>query len=184
MQERDSQITTKWIVITGGPGVGKSTTLNALGHLGYETRCEAARLWIDEEMSKNKTLTEIRKPSMNFQIAVNILQEAAEARSDPKKTIFWDRAKPDTLAYVELFETSPLPESHTLHLRRYHSIFLLDPLPRYNTDYARFETETDAKRIQEKLTEVYTRLGYDVVQIPVRPVLERAQLILNHLALS
>jgi len=51
----------KWYVITGGPSSGKSTVLSCLEKMDYRIIPEAARVLIDEEMAKGKTLEEIRK---------------------------------------------------------------------------------------------------------------------------
>ena len=57
---------TNWYVITGGPSTGKSKTIDYLAYLGYLIRPEVARILIDDELSKGKTLEEIREDEINF----------------------------------------------------------------------------------------------------------------------
>lgn len=47
---------TEWIVLTGAPNSGKSSALERLAFLGYRTVPENARLFIDQEVSKGKTI--------------------------------------------------------------------------------------------------------------------------------
>ena len=60
MNRTDKRSHTNWYVITGGPGSGKTTTLNYLNMLGYHTTIEHARHFIDTQMITGKTVNEIR----------------------------------------------------------------------------------------------------------------------------
>ena len=62
-----NSLESKWYVITGGPSSGKTTVLKKLAELGYLTYPEAARVFIDGEMAKGKSLKEIRGDEAEFQ---------------------------------------------------------------------------------------------------------------------
>lgn len=50
-----------WFALTGAPSSGKTTVLKELEKKGYKVYEEWARVYIDSEMQKGKTLKEIRK---------------------------------------------------------------------------------------------------------------------------
>ena len=64
-KNNNSRKPANWYVITGGPGCGKTTTVNQLNMLGYHTTIEHARHFIDTQMitGKKKKMTR-RKPGI------------------------------------------------------------------------------------------------------------------------
>src|SRR5687768_10704324 len=90
---------TNWYVVTGGPGCGKTTTVNILKSRGFQTTIEYARHYIDTQMVTGKTVDEIRSNQKIFQSEILNLQIQQEVSLDPQETIFLDRAIPDALAY-------------------------------------------------------------------------------------
>jgi predicted ATPase len=170
-----------WYVITGGPGSGKTTTVNLLSARGYTTTIEHARHYIDSQRQNGKTVEEIRKHQEEFQMRVLEMQIAQEAALAPDKLVFLDRAIPDALAYYRFLH---LPFSQKLidALKNvsYRKVFVLDILPLVQ-DYARREDEAAQKKIHQLLIEVYESLGLPLVHVPVLPPEERVQFILAHL---
>jgi len=67
-----------WYVITGGPGSGKTTTVNLLKDRGYKTTIEHARHYIDSQKVSGKTVEEIRKNQLAFQQGILDMQVAQE----------------------------------------------------------------------------------------------------------
>ena len=170
-----------WYVITGGPGSGKTTTVNLLSARGYTTTIEHARHYIDSQRQNGKTVEEIRKHQEDFQMHVLEMQIAQEAALSPDELVFLDRAIPDALAYYRFLN---LPVSQklmdALEKVNYKKVFVLDILPLVQ-DYARREDEAAQKKIHQLLIEVYESLGLPVVHVPVLPQEERVQFILAHL---
>ena len=56
-----------WYVITGAPSSGKTTIVKLLKSKGYIVLYEAARIYIDQELKKGKTIQKIRKDEGKFQ---------------------------------------------------------------------------------------------------------------------
>ena len=83
---------TNWYVITGGPGSGKTTTVNQLNMLGYHTTIEHARHFIDTQMITGKTVEEIRENQKKFQGGILEMQIMQEACLKPDVFVFLDRA--------------------------------------------------------------------------------------------
>ena len=172
---------TEWYVITGGPGSGKTTTVNILNKRGYMTTIEHARHYIDSQRITGKSVEEIRANQLAFQRGVLDMQ-VREEKALPKNTIvFLDRAIPDALAYYR-FQDLPEDENLQKALREasYKKVFILNPLPLIN-DYARTEDEAAQKRIHALLTDVYESLGFPVMHVPPLPPEGRADFILRNL---
>lgn len=172
---------TNWYVITGGPGSGKTTTVNILRQRGYKTTVEGARHYIDTLRASGKNVADARKRQTEFQLEVLKLQIAEEEALDPTELVFLDRAIPDALAYYR-FLYLPLDKTLTDALARiyYRKIFILESLPIVN-DYARTEGEMQQKRLHDLLNEVYHSLPFPVMHVPVLPAEERVDLILANL---
>lgn len=172
---------TNWYVITGGPGSGKTTTVNLLKSRGYKTTIEHARHYLDTKLRDGKTVEEIRKNQTEFQLGVLEMQIEQEKEISPDELVFLDRAIPDALAYyrfLNLVEDERLWEA--MNTVYYKKIFILECLPLVN-DYARREDEAAQKKIHQTLIEVYESLPFPVVCVPVLPVEERVDFILKKL---
>ena len=172
---------TNWYVITGGPGSGKTTTVNLLRARGYNTTIEHARHYIDTQRVTGRTVDEIRKNQIEFQTGVLNMQIEQEASISPDEIVFLDRALPDTLAYYR-FLNLPVDERLNDVLKKvaYKKIFILDFLPLVN-DYARSENKDAQKEIHELITEVYESLPFPVIHVPVLEPEERVNFILKNL---
>jgi predicted ATPase len=176
-----SRLPNNWYVLTGAPCSGKTTTILELANKGYQVVPEIARLYVDAELAKGRTLPDIAINTRQFEEIVTHLKVENEQQLDPKATVFLDRGMHDTLAYYKLYgwPVSDVIQS-SCHAARYAKIFLLEMLP-YQMDYARTESETDARKLQELFRLVYREAGYDVISVPVASVDERVAFILDHL---
>ena len=174
-------IQTNWYVITGGPGSGKTTTINILSARGYKTTIEHARHYIDTQRQNGRTVEETRKNQVEFQLGILAMQIEQEALLAPGDIIFLDRALPDALAYYH-FLNLPVEQSlmAAINLYRYKKVFILDILPMVQ-DYARREDDNAQRKIHELLINVYTSLNLPVIHVPILPPDQRVDFILNNL---
>lgn len=172
--------TTNWYVITGGPGSGKTTTIELLKARGYLTTIEHARHYIDTQLKLGRTIAEIKKDTATFQRAVLEMQLAEESDLDPMTVVFLDRALPDTLAYYRFFEMEENAIQRTLQDVSYKKIFILEPLPLVN-DYARHENTDEQHNLHRLITDVYQSLPFPIVSVPVLPPEQRINFILEQL---
>lgn len=170
----------KWYVITGGPSSGITTTADYLATLGYHNIPEAARVVIDNEISKGKTLNEIRKDELAFQKAVLRMKQDIENNSPNDRTVFFQRGIPDTLAYYRYIGADESGIIDACRKSSYAKVFVLEPLP-YRQDHARTEGEEGARKLFNLLKETYEELGFTVVTIPRAIIEERARMILKEI---
>jgi len=172
-----------WYVLTGGPSAGKTSLVKALEEMGHTVVHEAARDYIDEQISKGLTLQEIRKDEVQFQKITLRKKVELEKNLDKEKTIFFDRAIPDTLAYYRFKGLDPDADEElqfALQNSSYKKIFFLEMLP-YKQDYARIESPEQAQVIHSLLRDAYTETHGSLVHIPVMSLEKRIEVLLQSL---
>lgn len=168
-----------WYVITGGPCSGKTTLLETLEKKGYKVFYEWARIYIDQEMKKGKTLQQIRKNELRFQQKILKLKVEFEKKLSKKELLFMERGIPDSTAYFKKcgIEKDKYLE-RVLKNCYYKKVFLLELLD-YQLDYARIENKKEAKLLESLLEKSYQSIGANIVKVPIMPIEKRVQFILN-----
>jgi predicted ATPase len=157
-----------WYVITGGPSSGKTTLLEGLAELGYQTYPEAARLFIDDSLAKGISVEELRSDEKLFQEKIARMKQGLENSLSPNETVFFDRGMQDTLAYLQYynFEIEPWV-ANLMTNARYQQVFLLDQLPTFKEDYARTEDQDFAETLHQLLFDAYNGYGMTPIRVPV-----------------
>lgn len=172
-------------VITGGPGVGKTTLLEELKRRNYEIVPEIARELIKEQQKGNgKALPWENKnlyKEIMFDRSINSFEEI-DKNANNEKPIFFDRGFLDTICYAELIESviTERMNSYAESWRYNKNIFMLPPWQKiYKTDNERKQDWKEAVLTYKKMCETYKHYGYAIVEIPKAPVRERADFILK-----
>ena len=187
--KKDAKMTLEKYVITGGPGVGKTTLIEELKAQGYATVPEASRMVILEEQQKNTgilpwtNLYEFQKLVVQKQqeLEVKVIQEArCIPNSAAENFIFLDRGMIDNIAYCREGRIA-VPEELEKAVAgvSYAGIFLLDPLSSYAQDAQRKEDGEKAEKLHQFIQEVYQEQGYAIIQVPVLSVEERVSFLLG-----
>lgn len=171
----------KWYVITGAASCGKTTLIDSLARIGYLTVPEAARVMIDEGIKSGKTTEEIRKDEVEFQKKVLEFKIKTENELPKDKIVFFDRAIPDTIAYLQVYGISVEDLVKICKEKKtYRKIFMLERLP-FEKDYARTEDNETLNRIQVLLRRAYSDLGYEIIDVPATSLKERLELVLSNI---
>ena len=174
---------TNWYVIAGGPSSGKTKIIEYLASLGYVIVPEAPRLLIDAEISKGKTIEEVRADEAEFQKRVFQTRIEVEDKIPPEQITFFDGGGiPSCIAYYQSCGLDPRSVIEEAKKRKYKEVFLLEQLP-FEKDYARTENEKLAGDLSRLTKKAYADLGYDVIFVSVMPIEERVKFILNKLNL-
>lgn len=171
---------TEWIVLTGAPNSGKSSVLERLAFLGHHVVPENARLFIDQEVSKGRTIEEIRSDEREFQRRVFTLNREVANRFPPDKLIFFDRGLGDSVAYFDVHGMDIQPAVDAAKSVLYRKVFLFERLLSQRNEMG---DEKIADKIERAIERAYTDLGYDIVRVPAAPIPERTDLILKALSL-
>ncbi len=170
-----------WYVITGAPCSGKTTLLQKLEAKNFHISYEAARIYIDEEMKKGRTLKDIRKNEVSFQKTVLKLKIELEKNLNKEEIIFFERGIHDSSAYYKLCgvkEDSLLKDA--IKNSFYKKVFVLDILS-YKKDYARVEDIEQAKKLDLSLEKSYQEAGMNVIRVPVLSLQKRIDFILDRI---
>lgn len=168
-----------WYVITGSPSSGKTTVLQELEKMGYKVYEEWARVYIDSEMKKGKTLAQIRKDELTFQKKILQLKIDFEKTLNPDATLFLDRGIPDSIAYMKLcgFDHDPILKKASKN-SHYKKVFLME-LVEYEEDYARTESQEEAIILDKMLEDAYVELGMKVIRVPRMSVKKRVEFVVE-----
>lgn len=174
---------TQKYILTGGPGVGKTSVLEELRKQGFYTHGEVAGHVIERELRKNSEMLPWKNRDA-FQKEVLSIQCAWE-REIPEEveTAFLDRGIADGIAYYRL-DGLEAPKEITEAARNagYETVFLLEPLETYENTKVRREDAETAKRIHLELERVYRELGCEIIKIPAEPIKQRISRILENIA--
>lgn len=175
------------IVITGGPGTGKSSVLEQLERVGFTCMPEISRevtlkaqksgieqLFLEDPLLFSRMLLEGRT------------QQYIQAEKTNTDVVFFDRGIHDVVAYLDYIrqkydagfveEARKHPYTHVLIMPPWEAI--------YKTDNERYESFEQAQTIHNFLKKTYRSFGYNLTEVPTGPVDDRVDFILNHLNLT
>ena len=173
-------------VVTGGPGSGKTSLLEALGSRGYSCSIEAGRAIIQDQVSIGGRALPWQDRSLFAELMLSWEMRSYRIGQETTGPVFFDRGIPDVLGYIRLIGV-PVPD----HIRnaaqkfRYSSIvFITPPWPEiFNQDHERKQDFDEAIRTYEAMVATYTDLNYHLVEIPFAPVEDRVNFIVDRLGL-
>ena len=183
----------KRVVITGGPGTGKTSIIKGLEQQGFHCYHEIIRDMTSKAKKEGDPDSFASNPLVfvddALQFNKDLLHGRAKHYQDSLKSkepiIFFDRGIPDVLAYMDFFEQ---PDDNkftsTCEKNPYDHIFLLPPWQEiYISDNERLESYEEAEKIDSALHNTYTQFGYEPILVPKKPVSERIDFILKTLNL-
>ncbi len=174
----------KKIVITGGPGSGKTSLVSYLLNQGHQCKPEISREVTIEAQKQGIEQLFLEDPILFSQkLLEGRLKQFNNTQGLEKTFLFFDRGLPDITAYMDYSQTIyPDYFLNTCHTNKYDLIFLLPPWKEiYKQDNERYETFKEAQRIHKYLLNGYKKYGYQVIEIPFGSLKNRKDFIFNKL---
>lgn len=173
-------------VLTGGPGVGKTSLIHALSKRGFHTVEEDARRIIKQQVSCNEDgvpwLNKARYAQLMF--GASLQTYIQQKSSNTQTATFFDRGLIDTLCYMKM-EGLPLPHSFIQHAKthRYNPlVFLLPPWPEiYTTDSERKQNWEEVLATHALMEQTYIGYGYQPLEVPKTDLSARVDFVVSQI---
>lgn len=179
-------MSTKKIVITGGPGTGKSTLIHALMESGYTCTEEISRQITLDAQKEGIDQLFLSNPLLFSELLLKGRQKQfTNANSLSSEIVFFDRGIPDVLAYMDYVGDSyPNYFEAPCKNNLYDGVFILKPWRSiYTTDNERYESFEQAEKIHDCLVKTYQKYNYHLIDVPFDTVENRTDFILKTLNL-
>ena len=173
---------TNFHIITGGPGAGKTSLLEALVSRGYDCIPETARQIIKDRLSKGlsprpdaKTFAHeiFNKDWTNF-----------ISNSDVSSLLFFDRSFIDSACMLFDSDVNSYDKiKDTFESHRYNSkVFITPPWKEiFHNDTERDQSFEQSIEVYKRLDKWYREHGYDIVMLPKDTIENRVNFVLKHI---
>jgi predicted ATPase len=165
------------VAITGAPGAGKSTLIDALAARGFATRPEVARTILREPGG----MALRRDDPPGFAQAM-FAAECASLALPGAALVFADRGLPDIVGFLEL-EGLPVPAAIDAVCRagQYRNPVFRAPPWRaiYTADEERVQSWDEAVTSDAAVCAAWRRYGYRLIDLPMASVENRVEFVLK-----
>ena len=175
----------RFFILTGGPGSGKSSLIDALTRLGYARTVEAGRAIIQDQVDIGGNALPWADQAHFAELMLSWEMRSYHSAQEHPGPVFFDRGVPDVMAYLRLVNL-PAP-AHVIkaasEFRYNRSVFIAPPWKEiFHPDRERKQDFDEAVRTYESLAFTYKELGYELVELPRVSVDERVQYVLRTIA--
>ena len=184
---RQSAHASRFFVITGGPGSGKTTLIHALQDAGQVCLPEAGRAVIQEEVAAGgSALPWADRTAFAARMIEKDLASYRRA-SSIGGPVFFDRGIPDVAGYLRL-SGLPVPPAvdRAARMNRYNRrVFIAPPWREiFHQDTERKQDFEEAMLTHGAMAETYEQYGYELCALPLAPVTDRLAFVLARAAES
>ena len=171
----------RFFVLTGGPGSGKTTLVEALRARGFSTAPEAGRGIIRDQVAIGGPALPWQDRALFAELMLSWELRSWHVMGAQPGPVFFDRGVPDTIGYLRLCGL-PVPDhisNAAAQFRYANRVFIAPPWPEiFARDEERKQTLDEAERTFQSVAGVYAELGYELVSLPLAPVEARIQFML------
>ncbi|KVU87575.1 ATPase [Burkholderia ubonensis] len=174
----------RFFVVTGGPGSGKSTLIDALGRAGFARSQEAGRGVIQDQVAVDGPALPWRDRSAFAELMLGWEMRSHHLARQARGPVFFDRGVPDVIGYLRLSGLAvPAHADAAARRFRYHRrVFIAPPWPDiYTQDAERRQDFAEAVRTYDAMVECYASYGYRLIELPRASVKARVRFVLDAL---
>jgi len=179
--------TQRLFVVTGGPGAGKTTLIDALAQAGCARSIEAGRGVIQDQVAIDGPALPWRNPQAFAELMLCWEMRSYHLAQEQAGPVIFDRGVPDVIGYLRMLGL-PVPrhmEEAAATFRYHRRVFIAPPWPEiFRQDSERKQSLDEAVRTYEAMVEVYGTYGYELVEIPRSSVEQRVRFVLDAAGIS
>ncbi|MVT06726.1 AAA family ATPase [Chitinophaga sp. ysch24] len=174
-------------IITGGPGSGKSTLINALTERGIQCMPEAGRAIIQDQQAIGGPALPWVDPGSFAELMLSWDIRSYREGLKLQGPVIFDRGIPDVMGYLRL-NSLPVPphiEKATQVFRYHPQIFIAPPWQEiFAQDNERKQSFEEAIATYHAMVKVYSGLNYEICYLPLSSVEERVEFIMQRIISS
>ena len=170
------------VVITGGPGTGKSTIIDELILRGFSCMQEISREITLEARANGTEQLFLTQPLLFSELLLKGREnQFVETGKFNDNLVFFDRGIPDIPAYMNYIGVDyPQIYMDKSTFYSYDYVFLMPPWEAiYISDNERYENFEQALAIHNHLERTYKSLNYNIIEVPTGSVTNRTNFILD-----
>lgn len=176
--------TNRFVAITGGPGSGKSALIDALEREGYARSVEAGRAIIQDQTAIDGPALPWGDRARFAELMLSWEMRSYHIARQATGLVFFDRGVPDVLGYLRMCGL-PVPEhmQKAAAIFRYNRrVFIAPPWQEiFGQDRERKQDFDEAERTYQAMLAIYSECGYELLEIPRAPVLQRTQFVIHEI---
>lgn len=173
-----------FVIVTGGPGAGKTSLIAELARHGIATSPEAGRAVIRAQRAAGGTGLPWADRELFAELMFAFDLKAYEAAQLGDAPVVFDRGIPDVIGYLKLCGLA-VPanlDQAARRLRYRREVFIAPPWRAiFENDEDRRQDFDEACRTFDVMAAIYRDYGYELCELPLADVATRVQLVLDRM---